>query len=192
MLDLPENEIRGSHKINGLIGFVNLLKDQNNQTLSFSNHAQKQKIDVDPNVIGSAFKYKKTENKEDQNEEEEKTEEEESEDVVNYKVGRLVMSILKEFKVGNILERFEKVLVENVKTPDSKIDKELSPITVPSVTASHYKRRKYSPKNYRNITNHRGICLTIISLTHLKYTPIRHVLFKTFFKFNLYRRKCFK
>ena len=95
-------------------------------------------------------------------------EEEESEDVVNYKVGRLVMSILKEFKVGNILERFEKVLVENVKTPDSKIDKELSPSTVPSVRASHYKRRKYSPKNYRNITNHRGIWLTIISFTHFK------------------------
>ena len=157
MLDLPENEIRESHKINGLIGFVNLLKDQNNQTLSFSNHAQKQKIGGEPNMIGSAFKYNKIENDEDQNEKEEKTEEEESEAVVNYKVGRLVMSILKEFKVGNILERFEKVLVENVKTPDSKIDKELSPSTVPSVTASHYKRRKYSPKNYRNITNYRGM-----------------------------------
>ena len=157
MLDLPENEIRGSHKINGLIGFVNLLKDQNNQTLSFTNHAQKQKIGGEPNVIGGAFQYQKIKNKEDQNEEEEKMEEEESEDVVNYKVGRLVMSILKEFKVGNILERFEKVLVQNVKTLDSKMDKELSPSTVPSVTASHYKRRKYSPKNYRNITNHRGI-----------------------------------
>ena len=163
MLDLPENEIRESHKINGLIGFVNLLKDQNNQTLSFSSHAQKQKIGGEPNVIGSDFKYKRIRNKEDQNEEEEKMEEEESEDVVNYKVGRLVMSILKEFKVGNILERFEKVLVENVKTPDSKIDKAPSPSNVPSVTSSHYKRRKYSPKNYRNITHHRGIWLTIIS-----------------------------
>ena len=173
MLDLPENEIRESHKINGLIGFVNLLKDQNNQTLSFSSHAQKQKIGGEPNVIGSDFKYKRIRNKEDQNEEEEKMEEEESEDVVNYKVGRLVMSILKEFKVGNILERFEKVLVENVKTPDSKIDKELSPSTVPSITASHYKRRKYSPKNYRNITNHRGIWLAIISLTHFKSHPCK-------------------
>ena len=175
MLDLPENEIRESHKINGLIGFVNLLKDQNNQTLLFSNYDKKQKIDGDPNVIGSAFQYKKIEKQEDQNEEQDKMEEEESEDVVNYKVGRLVMSILKEFKVGNILERFEKVLVENVKTPDSKIDKELSPSTVPSVTASHYKRRKYSPKNYRNITNHRGIWLAIISLIHFKSCKTRTI-----------------
>ena len=45
----------------------------------------------------------------------------EEEDVVNYKVGRLVMSILREFKVSNILERFEKVLIQNtdkVRKPD--------------------------------------------------------------------------
>ena len=148
MIDLPENEIREKHKPIGLVGFVNVLKTQSNQTVLENKNkfpAKKLAHDKDMNVTTTYIKEDK--NYEIQNNDEE--------DLVNYKVGRLVMSILKEFKVSTLLQRFEKVLVENANISENEIEETQLPYPKKSVPMSD-RRKKVVRKDFPNYANHRG------------------------------------
>ena len=148
MIDLPENEIREKHKPLGLVGFVNVLKAQNNQTVPGNKNTfpvKKVVYDNGLNNTASSVTKDKIDEVEDNNEE----------DLVNYKVGRLVMSILKEFKVSTLLERFEKVLVENANISENEIEDTISPHRKNSVPMSD-RRKKVVRKENPNYANHRG------------------------------------
>ena len=148
MIDIPENDIRQRMDPIGLVRFVNVLKGKKvrNSTDTESKYGSKKLIDKNSNDSNDT---KEEDDKDD-------------EDLVNYKVGRLVMSILKEFQVSALLEKFEKVLVENVdigeedsETHDTtKIENDLG-INEKSTTS--YNKKTYSKKKKSNYSNHRGI-----------------------------------
>ena len=148
MIDLPENEIREKHKPLGLVGFVNVLKAQNNQTVHENKNkfpVKKAVYDTVSNTTTSNVTKEKNDEVQDNNEE----------DLVNYKVGRLVMSILKEFKVSTLLERFEKVLVENANISENENEETKLPNSKNSVPISD-RRKKVVRKENPNYANHRG------------------------------------
>ena len=148
MIDIPENDIRQRMDPIGLVRFVNVLKGKKvtNSTDVESKYGSKKLIDKNSKDSNNT---KEDDNKDD-------------EDLVNYKVGRLVMSILKEFQVSALLEKFEKVLVENVdideedsETHDTtKLENDLG-INEKSTTS--YNKKNYSKKKKSNYSNHRGI-----------------------------------
>ena len=83
MIDIPENDIRQRMDPIGLVRFVNVLKGKQlrNSTDIESKYGSKKLIDKNSNFSNDT---KEDDNKDD-------------EDLVNYKVGRLVMSILKDY-----------------------------------------------------------------------------------------------
>ena len=148
MIDIPENDIRQRMDPIGLVRFVNVLKGKQfrNSTDIESKYGSKKLIDKNSNYSNDT---KEEDNKDD-------------EDLVNYKVGRLVMSILKEFQVSALLEKFEKVLVENVdideedsETHDTtKLENDLG---INEKSTPSYNKKTYSKKKKSKYSNHRGI-----------------------------------
>ena len=147
MIDLPENEIREKHKAIGLVGLVNVLKGQNNQTFpeNKGDFEVRKAIHGGTNITKTNVKEEKNDNFLNSNED----------DSVNYKVGRLVMSILKEFKVATILQKFEKVLVENANISENEIDDTKASNAENSVIMSDLNRKVVEKKD-SNYANHRG------------------------------------
>ena len=148
MIDIPENDIRQRMDPIGLVRFVNVLKGKKvrNSTDTESKYGSKKLIDRNSN---DSKDTKEEDNKDD-------------EDLVNYKVGRLVMSILKEFQVSALLEKFEKVLVENVDIgeEDSEIHdttKLENDLGINEKSTASYNKKTYSKKKKSNYSNHRGI-----------------------------------
>ena len=148
MIDIPENDIRQRMDPIGLVRFVNVLKGKKvrNSTDIESKYGSKKLIDKNSNDSND---IKEEDNKDD-------------EDLVNYKVGRLVMSILKEFQVSALLKKFEKVLVENVdiNEEDSETDdttKLENDLGINEKSTTSYNKKTYSKKKKSNHSNHRGI-----------------------------------
>ena len=143
MIDLPENEVRERHKPMDLFRFVNALKEQNNQTNN-ANSSKNRKVEGKSTNATSNVEGEENESTNEDNEE-----------LVNYKVGRLVMSILKEFKVSNILERFENVLVENVKISDPTV-KDIPPVN--TKTSLKHKRKTSKKSKHANHRDSKLLC----------------------------------
>ena len=144
MIDLPENEVRDRHKSIGLVRFVNIAKEKSNQTLinNTDMHGVKKAITKSANITSNVEKH-------------ENQSVHSNDDLVNYKVGRLVMSILREFKVSNLLERFEKVLVQNAKISDLEVEDTHSPTPENSIALSNHKI-KSSQKDNPDYANQQG------------------------------------
>ena len=148
MIDHPENEISEKLQPTGLLRIFNALTAQNNQTVPENEvefRVNKVVHDKDLNTTTSDIIERKNDEVLDNNEE----------DLVNYKVGRLVMSILKEFKVSTLLQKFEKVLVENANISENEIQDTKSPNPKNSVPMSD-RRKKVVRKEHPNYANHRG------------------------------------
>ena len=136
MIDLPENEVQGRMKSIRLVRFINVAKNQVNQTIT-ENENKKSAKNVVSNRVNNTSNVEENQIKDIPN----------SDDLVNYKVGRLVMSILREFKVSNLLERFEKVLVQNAKISGLEMDEIQSPTTESSTSLSNHKIRSSQQGN---------------------------------------------
>ena len=136
MIDLPENEVQGRMKSIRLVRFINVAKNQVNQTIT-ENENKKSAKNVVSNRVNNTSNVEENQIKDIPN----------SDDLVNYKVGRLVMSILREFKVSNLLERFEKVLVQNAKISGLEMDEIQSPATESPTSLSNHKIRSSQQGN---------------------------------------------
>ena len=108
MIDLPENEILENEKPKWLTRVIDVATKTSNQTLLNDPNTKVEK-NAATNSANTAGENGQKENSSATNDDE----------MVNYKVGRLVMSILREFQVANLLDRFEKVLVQNINNPDT-------------------------------------------------------------------------
>lgn len=147
MIDVPESDIRQKPAPIGLVRFVNVLRGKKirNTTNSESRYGSKKVVD------------KNTKNTDDTNVEAV----DDDEEIVNYKVGRLVMSILKEFQVSTLLEKFEKVLVENVNIDEEDLEKRNSSrieidTSIDDLHTISSNEKAYSKKKKSNYVNHRG------------------------------------
>ena len=136
MIDLPENDIRDRHKPSWLVRTVNIVNEKSNETLinNTDKHRVKKAITKSANITSNI----------DKNENESVHS---NDDLVNYKVGRLVMSILREFKVSNLLQRFEKVLVQNAKLSDLDVEDTHSPTLDNSIALSNHKIKSSQKAN---------------------------------------------
>ena len=151
MLDIPESDIRQKHDPIGLVRFVNVLKNKSvkNATVNEARYGSKTIVDKDTTNTDN----NKVEALND------------DEDLVNYKVGRLVMSILKEFQVSTLLEKFEKVLVQNANIiedlPSTKNTSNIEKIKDTNDVSPTSKNKKIRSKNIKsNYANHRGKILS--------------------------------
>jgi len=147
MLDIPESDIRQKHDPIGLVRFVNVLKNKSvkNSTESEARYGSK-------TIVKNDSKSTDNNGVEALNDDE---------DLVNYKVGRLVMSILKEFQVSTLLEKFEKVLVQNANImedlPTAKNTSKIEKIKDTDDASKISKNKKTHIKNIKsNYANHRG------------------------------------
>ena len=147
MLDTPESDIRQKHDPIGLVNFVNVLKNKSVKNSNDNEARYGSKTIVDKDTKSTA--KNKIEALDDE------------EDLVNYKVGRLVMSILKEFQVSTLLEKFEKVLVQNANIiedlPSTKNTSKIEKIKDTKDISTTSKNKKTHSKNIKsNYANHRG------------------------------------
>ena len=135
MIDLPENEILENEKPKWLTRVIDVATKNNNQTSlnDFNTKVEKNTATNNANTTG-------------ENDQKENSSATNDDDMVNYKVGRLVMSILREFQVANLLDRFEKVLVQNINHPDIPPDV-LPSSTKPDIKVTEHTFRKHIPEN---------------------------------------------
>ena len=147
MIDIPESDIRQKHDPIGLVRFVNVLKNKSAKNSTENEARYGSKTIVDKDTKGTASNKVEALN--------------DDEDLVNYKVGRLVMSILKEFQVSTLLEKFEKVLVQNANIiedlPTTKNTSNIEKIENTNDVSTTSKNKNIHSKNIKsNYANHRG------------------------------------